>query len=146
MYIMLSIHPQYAEKILDGTKLWEYRKTLPTTHLLDVTGVVVYATAPVSRIVGEFETDLTKTRTASPCKLWHETDGERDGGITKEAFDKYFEGHDYGYAIPVLLYSGGSSAVRYDVPRRLADFGLKKPPQGFAYLKKYNGLKTIGAE
>ncbi len=51
---LFSIHPQYAEAILAGTKSVEFRRT-PLAD--DVTHVVVYATAPTKMVVGIFEVD-----------------------------------------------------------------------------------------
>ena len=49
MKAILSIHPEYAYKILSGEKTHELRKVLfkkPVTHVL------VYATAPISKVIG----------------------------------------------------------------------------------------------
>ncbi|GAA2420127.1 hypothetical protein GCM10009856_32440 [Mycolicibacterium llatzerense] len=63
--VVLSIHPQFAEAIMDGRKLVEFRKR-PLAN--DVTIVWVYATAPVQRVIGYFEVD--RTVTAAPHVLW----------------------------------------------------------------------------
>lgn len=53
MRVLLSIQPEYAEKILNGTKRFEYRKAV--TRNESVRTVVIYATMPVGKVVGEFE-------------------------------------------------------------------------------------------
>ena len=50
--ILISIKPEYVEKIFNGEKKWEYRRKTPNT---DVKKMVIYATAPVSAVVGEAE-------------------------------------------------------------------------------------------
>jgi predicted transcriptional regulator len=139
MYIMLSIHPEYAEKIFSGIKLWEYRKKVPVgDKAAQIKGVVVYATAPVSRLIGEFATDFTRVRHDPIETLRCRTHAASLGGIACEDFSKYFEGHEYGYGIPIfgtLLYDN------VKVQPTLADFGVKKPPQSWVYLEDYNGFK-----
>ena len=49
--ILISIKPKYVQDILLGKKLYEYRKRLPS----DVDAAIIYATAPVKKIVGEIK-------------------------------------------------------------------------------------------
>jgi predicted transcriptional regulator len=143
MYIMLSIHPEYAEKIFSGIKLWEYRKKVPAgDEAAQIKGVVVYATAPVSRLIGEFTTDFTKVLRHDIKTLRCRTHAASLGGIAPEDFSNYFEGREYGYGIPIF------ETLRYDqagVQPALADFGVKKPPQGWVYLEDYDGFKPSAA-
>lgn len=53
MQILLSIKPEYAEKILNGTKLFEFRKFFPRDE--SVRKIIIYATSPVCMVIGEFE-------------------------------------------------------------------------------------------
>lgn len=118
----MAIHPRHATAILDGCKRVEYRKR---PLAADVHTVFVYATAPVSAIVGEF--DVAANVMAPPAELWQLTGSE--GGITATEFDSYFAGHDRAVAIRV------AQTHRYDQPVRLAD--LEPPPatpQSFSYL------------
>ena len=48
---LLSIHPVYAQGIIDGRKTVEFRRR---AFGKSVTHVVVYATAPVRKVVGAF--------------------------------------------------------------------------------------------
>ena len=64
---LMSIHPRYADAILDGTKVVEFRKRALAG---DISTVLVYATAPVRRLVGTFQ--LSATLTASPRDLWQQ--------------------------------------------------------------------------
>ena len=52
MKILLSIKPEFAEKILDGTKKFEFRRRVHTRP--EVKSVIIYATMPVGRVIGEF--------------------------------------------------------------------------------------------
>lgn len=48
--VLLSIHPEHAEAILDGEKRWEYRRVAPARPT--PYRVVLYATEPVAGAVG----------------------------------------------------------------------------------------------
>lgn len=50
MKALVSIHPRFARLILSGEKKCEYRRRLPAKP---ISGIVIYATSPVSRIIGE---------------------------------------------------------------------------------------------
>jgi predicted transcriptional regulator len=53
MKVLLSIKPEYANKIFDGSKKFEFRRTIFKES--SVKTIVVYASSPVKRIIGEFE-------------------------------------------------------------------------------------------
>ena len=55
MKVILSIKPYYAEKIFDGEKIYELRKSIFKNP--NVKKVILYASSPISKIVGEFEID-----------------------------------------------------------------------------------------
>lgn len=118
---LLSIKPIYANAILDGRKKVEFRKRpfkRPVSH------VVIYATTPVQRVVGWFQTKHFEQM--SPSSLWKRFASV--GGISKEAFNLYYNGAESGVAIHV------------DKPRRLAHpVSIKRTkvaaaPQSYAYL------------
>ena len=50
--ILLSIKPEFSEKIFNETKKYEFRKRVARKK---VEKIVVYATSPVKKIVGEVE-------------------------------------------------------------------------------------------
>jgi predicted transcriptional regulator len=47
--ILLSIKPEYANKILLGTKKYEYRTRVPKSQ---ISGIFIYSTSPVKKIIG----------------------------------------------------------------------------------------------
>lgn len=122
MKVLLSIKPEFVEKILLGEKKFEYRKRIFKQH---VDTVVVYATMPVGKVVGEFKIDDILTEDLST--LWLQT--KKYSGITKEFFDSYFTDKEYGYAIKF------SNFKEYNNPLDLNELsaGLKAP-QSFTYL------------
>ena len=54
MNVILSIKPEFVEKIFSGEKQYEYRKIL---FKQKVDTIYIYASRPVSKIVGEFKID-----------------------------------------------------------------------------------------
>lgn len=123
MKILLSIKPEYAEKILNGTKRFEYRRALYRNK--DVRSVVLYATKPVGKVVGEFE--VGGVIADNPESLWTST--KKHSGITKQFFMSYFENRRTAFAIKV------TNPTRYDEPLSLCDLvGTSPAPQSFMYL------------
>lgn len=123
MRVLLSIKPEYAEKILNGTKRFEYRKAVPRSEA--VRTVVIYATMPVGKVVGEFE--VAGVLREKPDVLWKRT--KDASGITRTFFDQYFSGRDEAMAIAVR------KPKRYAKPLSLEDVsGSLIPPQSFQYL------------
>lgn len=119
----MAIHPRYAEAILDGRKGVEFRKR-PLAD--DVTTVIIYATAPVQRIVGEFSVD--RVVISSPSDLWVAAGAV--GCIDFEAYRAYYDGHDRAAGIVV------SRPRRYAVPVALAALDpAPAVPQSFCYLE-----------
>lgn len=114
--ILLSIHPEYAEKIISGAKRYEYRKKLPKNP---VSRIVIYETSPVMlcTAISEVEEELNDT----PENLWNLT--KEYAGISREAFFKYFEGRETAYA------------YRLGTVQRIENRRLPfKAPQSFKYL------------
>ena len=50
--VLLSIKPEFAEKIFDGTKKFEYRRTIFKNT--NIKHIVVYASSPIQKVIGEF--------------------------------------------------------------------------------------------
>ena len=120
--VLLSIHPEYANAIFNGHKGFEFRRVL---FKEDVREVVVYATSPVSRVIGKFE--IEDIYTDSPNELWAKT--ESLAGVTKEMFDNYFKDRVKAFAIKV------SNPVRFSKPQPLSNYvPSNTPPQSFCYV------------
>lgn len=83
--ILLSIEPRFVERIMDGSKIYEFRKV---RNKKDVTGIVIYSTSPVMKVVGE--ADIKDILVDDPETIWNVT--KDASGITKEFFDQYYNG------------------------------------------------------
>ena len=118
--ILLSIKPEFVEKILSGEKKYEYRKKLCKES---VEKMYIYATAPIKMVVGEVV--ITGKKILNKEKLWEET--QTQSGITKEFYDKYFLNCEEGSA-----YCLGQ-VTKYEKGKSLQEFGVKVAPQLFVY-------------
>src|SRR5579875_2486556 len=113
MIALLSIKPEFAHLIFDGVKCYEYRRN---TFKQSVTSIVVYASSPVCRVIGEFTVEQILCDNVDT--IWRETCSQ--SGISKERFDAYFAYRNKGYAIKV------GKTQKYDTPYCLkSDYGLR---------------------
>lgn len=118
----MSIHPEYSERILRGTKQVEFRKRRIAE---DVTHIIVYATAPVSAVVGAFS--VVDQHTITPPSLWQRF--RHVAGIGKQDFLSYYSGYATGTGIVV------GEALRPPEPLCLQGvLGIARPPQSYQYL------------
>jgi predicted transcriptional regulator len=123
MRILLSIKPEYANKILDGSKRYEFRKVLPSK---EIDKVYLYATMPLGKIIGEFTCEGIISDT--PEQLWKKT--KMHSGITKHFFYDYFRGRKVAHAIKT------GAAKRYNAPLSIQAFApFTSPPQSFCYIE-----------
>lgn len=89
---LISIKPQYADKILCGSKKVEFRKTCFDCN---VKHVYIYSSFPIQRVVGYFLVEDIIEQ--PPCQLWEKF--QSIGGISKTDFFKYFGDRKIGYAM-----------------------------------------------
>ncbi len=122
MKVLLSIKPKYVKEITNGSKLYEFRKTIFSPQ---VKYIYVYESAPTKKIVGKIVIDIVIEDT--PKKLW--ANFKRNSGISKQEFFEYFKDKEKGYAIKIKKY------VRYKKP--INPYRKKErfvPPQSYLYL------------
>ncbi len=119
--MLLSINPEHVENILLGTKRFEFRKV---RCKYEVSKIIIYATAPVMRVVAEAE--VTGIIEDNPDRVWSLT--AEYAGISKGVFDKYFTGK-----IKAVAYCLGK-VERYSQPKTLSDYGISFAPQSFIYV------------
>lgn len=121
MKVVLSIKPEFAFKIFNGTKRFEFRKAIFKNPA--VKQVIVYASSPVQRVIGEFE--IEEILKYEKKQLWEMT--KKESGITEDFFFQYFKEKEHGYAIRI------KSTTEYENPKRLKEDYNLLPPQSFAY-------------
>lgn len=122
MKVLLSIKPEYAFKIFDGTKKFEFRKVIFKNP--NITTVVVYASSPVQQVIGEFEID--DIFSFDPEVIWKMT--KKFSGISEDFFFEYFADRDIAHAIKI------KKTRKYRKPLSIRDDFNAVPPQSYMYL------------
>lgn len=120
--ILLSIKPKFIEEIKKGNKKFEYRKTIFKNK--DIDTVIIYASSPISKAVGEFK--IKNILIDTPKNIWNQT--KDNSGISKDFFNEYFEDKNYAYAIEI------TETVFYDIPKDIFEKYKLKAPQSFCYI------------
>lgn len=124
MKAILSIKPEFVEKIMIGEKKYEFRRKI---FKQNVDTVIVYASSPVKAIVGEFI--IEDILNSDLETLWDMT--HKEAGISKDFFLSYFKYLDKGYAIKI------KSFIPYEKFIDINQLGIAIPPQSYIYLKNY---------
>lgn len=118
---LISIHPRFANAILDGTKQVEFRKV---GFKREITHVLLYATAPIQQVIGYVE--VTEIEERSPAALWRRY--REVAGIKRQAFFAYYRGKATGVALKVRRPQRLARPLSLDDLHRGAT-----PPQSFLY-------------
>lgn len=122
MKVLLSIKPEFANKIFSGEKRFEFRRTIFKNE--NVKHVVVYASSPMQKVIGEFE--IEEILNEDLHSLWKKT--KNFAGIEEDDFYQYFVDKEKGFAIKI------KKVKKYKQPLCIKkDFKIL-PPQSFAYI------------
>jgi type I restriction enzyme S subunit len=125
----MAIKPNFATLILDHKKAYEFRKLIFKRK--NITRVNVYATSPISKVIGYF--DIDEILKDTPQKLW--IDLGKYSGLSRPEFFEYFKGYYYGYAIKI------KNPFKYPTPKLLREIHPDlKPPQNFCYIPIRNKM------
>ena len=119
--LLISIHPEYVKKILQGTKVYEFRKKLAKDN---VDYMIIYATAPQMKVVASAK--IEERLCFVPQVMWKKT--YNMAGVTSDEFFKYFNNCEVACAYKL------SEVFIFDKAMDLSYFGIKNPPQSFAYI------------
>jgi predicted transcriptional regulator len=119
---LFSIRPEFVERILDGTKRVEFRKTEISP---DLEYVIVYCTSPVKGVVAFFK--VTAIVKEKPRQIWAKY--RNVAGVSYAFFRKYYEQKKCAIAIEV----GQVFRLPRPILLRELDANLS-PPQSFQYL------------
>lgn len=123
--VLLSVAPEFAAKIADGTKTVELRRRFPGVPL--GTWVYLYVTLPVGAILGRAR--VAAIDVDSPARLWQRH--REHVGLTRARFDAYYRGSNEGIAVQLAGYE----AI---VPKALA--ALRGALDGFVAPQCYRFL------
>ncbi len=119
--MLLSINPEYVESILQGKKIYEYRKFRCRD---DVDKIIIYATAPQKQVVAE--ADIADIIEDDILSVWRQT--KKYSGITYTFFRKYYKGKKKAVAYHL------KNIVIYEKPLALEDIGVSCAPQSYRYI------------
>jgi predicted transcriptional regulator/adenylate kinase len=124
-FALLSIFPRYAKKILSGEKRLEFRKSWASN---DITAFVIYATAPIQKIVGIAY--IKQVHQGSATALWRLSQ-EIGGGVSRRVLYDYFRDKARGFAMEIESVQPCSRPLS---PEEF--FPNFNPPQSFNYLDR----------
>ncbi len=121
MKVVMSIKPEFANKIFDGTKKFEFRKAIFKNK--NITSILVYSSSPVQKVIGEFQIDQIFNDDLET--LWERT--KEFSGISEDYFYQYFANREQGFAIQI------KNQIRFKTPKCLREDYNLTPPQSFSY-------------
>lgn len=134
MNVLLSVKPVYVEKIRNGKKKYEFRRSIFKKK--GIRKIYVYSTSPVGKITASFE--IKKILKDTPEKIWLKC--QKYAGISQKDFFAYFKDTDTAYAIEIGAVDNFLNPV--DPRNVIDDF---RPPQSFYYLPS-NFFENIEAK
>lgn len=123
MKILLSIKPQFVEKIISGEKKYEFRKT--EFKRKDVDTIIVYSSGQVKKVVGEIK--FKRVLCDTPKNIWNLA--QLHSGLSFDSFMAYFDGRAKAYAIVIDEFVPYNKILSLD-----ERFPGVKAPQSFIYL------------
>jgi predicted transcriptional regulator len=122
MRVLLSIKPEYVDRIFSGEKKYEFRRVIFKDQ--EVKTIIIYATSPIQKVVGELSIESILFDQVN--SLWKTT--SQNAGISEENFYQYFKDRAFGYAIKI------EKTKKYRYPLSVQGrFGIM-PPQSFIYV------------
>ena len=110
---VFSIKREFVERILDGSKRFEYRTKCPS--VVDGDTILIYQTGNGGIVASAVVGNVIE---GSPIGIWGHT--KHAAGIERADFDAYFDDREVAYAIPLR------DVVRFDEPAALPK-GVRAP-------------------
>jgi predicted transcriptional regulator len=126
--LLLSIKPQFADAILDGTKTIELRRTRPRIEV--PTEALIYASSPACALVGSCH--VVEVVEHTPGQLWRRY-GSR-AGVNLAQFKSYFDGVTVAFGL--MLAEPKRFGDEIPLPSIRQAWTGFQPPQSFRYLAR----------
>jgi len=131
MEILLSIKPEYSERIFSGEKKYEFRKKPPNKV---VKKAYIYESNPSKYIVGWIS--IKKILSGSPKEIWDKC--KNQGGINEKKFFAYCENMNVIHALEI------DGTFQFDFPIDPYEINETfKPPQNFYYISDFKLNRTL---
>lgn len=122
-YVLMSIKPQYAHSIKSGEKTVELRRVVPKITTGDI--IVIYESMPVQQITAFCE--VASVLSMKSQDLWEAVC--RKACISRETFDKYFQGKQRASGIELKNISVLTT------PKTMRELSWNlRPPQSYCYI------------
>ena len=120
--ILLSIKPEYTERILAGTKKFEFRRQVAKRH---VDRILIYSTAPEMKVVASVA--VLGVLKETPQDLWQKT--KEFSGISHDKYMEYFSKKEFAYAYQL------GEVKKFKKAKDLSEYGISAAPQSFVYIE-----------
>lgn len=132
--LVVSIKPEFAEKIFNGQKSIELRKSAPNVSPGDI--VVIYSTHPVKAVIGICQVkEIIKMQ---PSLMWSKHNDKL--GIDKKRFQEYFFNTSQAVGIVLTAIYRLQESVSLVAIRKMIP--MFQPPQTFRYYNKSKVFKS----
>lgn len=126
--VLMSMKPEWWEKILAGGKTLEIRKTHPQNERLEWPVTVLVYVSGTGAVQGQF---------LCPGEVSYRTMQDLEGMscVPREDLLKYAKGRRLsGWIV--------RSPEKFDAPSPLAEFGLDRPPMSWQYVEIPDGMEA----
>ena len=123
--LFISVKPEFVEKIFNGSKTIELRKSAPNVKKDDV--IIIYSTRPIISVIGTCR--VKEIIMQKPTKLWNEYSNKF--GIDRKRYFEYYEGKDI--AVGIVLKDIKKISKEIPLSKLRAKFRNFHPPQTFRY-------------
>ena len=127
--ILISLKPCYAELVFEGLKTAELRRRIP--RYIENRDVYIYVSSPVMELRGGFR--VGHIWSGSPDEIWSTVSGL--AGVSREAFDDYYEGKKVAFALEILKVWKFKDPVSLETLRNRFPYFVV--PQSYRYLKPH---------
>ena len=134
--MVLSIHPRHVEKILEGSKSVELRRTRPLVG--PGQPVAIYATLPSGALVATCR--ISEIQAGTPPEIWRLV-GDATG-LTRVEFDEYFEGADSAVALHLVAVTALVDEITLEDLR--AQGRRFHPPQTWHFFDRQRLVQLTG--
>lgn len=124
--LFISVKPEFVEKIFNGSKTIELRKSAPNVKKDDV--IIIYSTSPIMAVIGTCK--VKDILILKPAKLWNEHSSRF--GIDRKRYFDYYDGKDI--AVGIVLKEVKKFNKQIPLSKLRSKFANFHPPQTYRYI------------
>ncbi|MBD0851866.1 ASCH domain-containing protein [Maribacter arenosus] len=135
--IVISVKPEFANLIFDGSKKIELRKSRPKANPGDL--MIVYSTSPEMAVLGICK--IKEVLKSTPDEIW--INHSEILGIDKVRFDEYYS--ETENAVAIVLDNVRRFKTKMPLKKVKEVFPSFTPPQTFKYFNRSFILESMKA-